>query len=188
MNALSHASTLPARHRSHVCGHPSLSAGGLALALLLIPTVSEAHEAWRLDGGLIFDRFAQQVKHEIGGAGGERLVEHTALGVGVIGTYRSWGPFSAGLFTRLDIRMSRPRAMQGSGIIEPNFGCGQSMAACRDAERPEPLGRVHWTPTMPVQGLRVVSWTSSSHRYRSPQEVPTAASCATPRSNRSTSL
>ena len=39
---------------------------------------------------------------------------------------------------------------------------------------------------MPVQGLRRVSWTSSSHRNRSPSEAPATASCATPRSNRAT--
>ena len=36
------------------------------------------------------------------------------------------------------------------------------------------------------QGLRRVSWTSSSHCNRPPSEVPAAASCATPQSNRTT--
>jgi len=63
---------------------------------------AQAQEAWRLDGALTFNRFEQQIKTEVGGAKGDRLVEETAIGVGIAGTYRIWGPLSLGLYARYD--------------------------------------------------------------------------------------
>ncbi len=63
----------------------------------------QAEETWRFDGGLSLTRFEQQIKTEIGGERGERLVEEFAVGFAGTATYRVWGPLSAGLFTRLDV-------------------------------------------------------------------------------------
>jgi hypothetical protein len=60
-------------------------------------------ETWRLDGGLTFSRFEQQVKSEIGGATGERLVSETNFGLALHATYRVWGPFALGLYAQYDI-------------------------------------------------------------------------------------
>jgi hypothetical protein len=56
----------------------------------------------RLDGGLTFSRFEQQVKSEVGGEPGERLVEHTEIGLLSMLAYRFWGPLSAGGFLQFD--------------------------------------------------------------------------------------
>ena len=61
-----------------------------------------AEEDWRFDLGLTFNRFEQQVKTEIGGAAGERLVEETQFGVAFMGSYRIWGPFSVGVYAQYD--------------------------------------------------------------------------------------
>lgn len=65
--------------------------------------VWSAEETWRLDVGLTFSRFEQQVKSEIGGVAGERLVEETQFGLAVLGSYRIWGPFSLGLYGQYDV-------------------------------------------------------------------------------------
>jgi len=64
--------------------------------------VAFAESDWRLDGGLTFSRFEQQIKTEVGGERGERLVEDTELGLALFGTYRIWGPISLGLFVQVD--------------------------------------------------------------------------------------
>lgn len=53
---------------------------------------------WRMDGLLTLTRFEQQVKTEVGGAVGERLVEATEAGVAHALTARVWGPFQLGAF------------------------------------------------------------------------------------------
>lgn len=59
-------------------------------------------ERFRLDAGLTFTRFEQQIKSEIGGARGERLVEEFKLGLLGQATWRFWGPLSLGLYGRFD--------------------------------------------------------------------------------------
>ena len=83
----------------------SMSAG-LAMLLLhggLVLDVQAMEEMIRLDAGLTFGRFEQQVKSEIGGARGERLVEDTHLGLTLFASYAVWGPIRVGLFTQLDV-------------------------------------------------------------------------------------
>ena len=63
---------------------------------------SEAAELLRFDLGLTFHRFEQQVKSEIGGARGERLVEESTVGLSGAATWRFWGPLSIGAFARFD--------------------------------------------------------------------------------------
>ena len=60
-------------------------------------------EPWRFDAALSLHRFEQQIKTEVGGERGERLVEESGLGFSGIVTYQIWGPFSAGLYTRYDL-------------------------------------------------------------------------------------
>lgn len=57
---------------------------------------------FRLDAGLTFARFEQQVKPEVGGARGERLVEETQFGFAQSLSYRVLGPLSAGAFMQFD--------------------------------------------------------------------------------------
>lgn len=74
----------------------------LVLSSVLAPRAARA-ERFRFDGGLTFSRFEQQVKTEVGGAKGDKLVEETAFGLDFAATYRIWKPFSLGLFTQLDV-------------------------------------------------------------------------------------
>lgn len=57
-----------------------MSLVSVALASLLFATPSRAEPRFRFDGGLTFSRFEQQVKTELGGARGERLVEEVQFG------------------------------------------------------------------------------------------------------------
>jgi hypothetical protein len=56
-----------------------------------------------VDVGLTGGHFEQQVKTEVGGERGEKIVVDTHLGVHSFATYRIWGPLSLGLFTQLDV-------------------------------------------------------------------------------------
>ena len=73
------------------------------LGSVLLAEQVHGKETWRFDGALSLQRFEQQIKTEIGGERGERLVEDFALGISGIATYKLWGPLSAGLFTRFDV-------------------------------------------------------------------------------------
>ena len=48
-------------------------------------------------------RFEQQVKSEVGGVAGERLVMESQLGFAAMASYRVWGPLSLGLFVQYDL-------------------------------------------------------------------------------------
>lgn len=82
-----------------------------ALSALVAPCLSAlaprpalaADPRFRLDGGLTFSRFEQQVKTEIGGAKGERLVEETQLGLAQMLGFRFWGPLTVGGYLQLDV-------------------------------------------------------------------------------------
>jgi hypothetical protein len=75
-----------------------------------------------LDLGLTFSRFEQQVKQEVGGARGERLVEDSLYGLSGFATYKIWGPIEAGLFSQFDVgRRSAGKSTRmcfGSDIAE----------------------------------------------------------------------
>ena len=71
-------------------------------ALLLLAFPAHADLGLRLDGGLSFSRFEQQVKSEIGGARGERLVEHNEAGLLLMATATVWGPIELGLYGQYD--------------------------------------------------------------------------------------
>ena len=71
--------------------------------LLILSAPASAEEAWRIDGGLSLSRFEQQVKSEVGGVAGERLVMESQVGFAAMGSYRVWGPLSLGLFVQYDL-------------------------------------------------------------------------------------
>lgn len=66
-----------------------------------------ASAQFRVDGSVTLSRFEQQVKTEIGGARGERLVEQMEFGVAGFATYDVWGPLSVGLFGQFDAGVRR---------------------------------------------------------------------------------
>ncbi|MGK0360658.1 MAG: hypothetical protein ACI9U2_002971 [Bradymonadia bacterium] len=74
----------------------------IVLALIATPAYAHAEETLRLDLALTYDRFEQQVKSEIGGARGERLVEESFFGLQGAGTWRVWGPIALGWYAQLD--------------------------------------------------------------------------------------
>ena len=57
----------------------------LACCVWAVPLSALADNPWRLDSALTLQRFEQQVKTEVGGVRGERLVEQTHLGLMVMG-------------------------------------------------------------------------------------------------------
>ena len=83
---------------------PRLSRNSIWLGALIFFIAGDAHgeESWRFDAALTVSRFEQQIKTEIGGARGERLVEESLLGLSLTSTHRIWGALSAGLFARYD--------------------------------------------------------------------------------------
>jgi hypothetical protein len=83
--------------------HRSWLLAGLVLISVTPDVRAEPAESRvRLDGGLTLSRFEQQVKSEVGTEPGERLVEHTELGLLSMLAYRFWGPLSAGGFLQFD--------------------------------------------------------------------------------------
>jgi hypothetical protein len=66
------------------------------------PMIPEAEHRFRVEASLTFSHFQQQVKTELGGARGERLVNEFQIGIGGVGTYRFHDNIAAGLFLRLD--------------------------------------------------------------------------------------
>lgn len=98
----------------------------LALLSLTVPATAGATEV-SADLVLGFRRFEQQVKVEIGGERGERLVEETELSIGLNGGVQVWRWFSVGAFLRWDIG-SRTAARfagtdaEGRTIVEDEVG------------------------------------------------------------------
>lgn len=81
---------------------PNLIALGALAAVTGATNGPREAPPFRLDGGLTFSRFEQQVKPEVGGAAGERLVEETAFGFAQSLSYRFLGPLSVGAFLQFD--------------------------------------------------------------------------------------
>src|SRR5690606_12105587 len=68
---------------------------------------------WRLDGGLTFSHFEQQIKTEIGGARGDRLVTDSEFGLNLFATFNPIPYLGLGVFTQLDIGTRRAAAFSG---------------------------------------------------------------------------
>jgi len=75
--------------------------------------VSAQPTRFMADAGLTLHHFQQQAKTEIGGVRGERLVEETALGLQLAGTYAVLDYLHVGLFTRLDAGKREAGAFSG---------------------------------------------------------------------------
>ena len=78
----------------------------LCIVLLLCGTTqlpAQVENPWRAEGGITFAHFQQQVKQEIGGTTGERLVNETSFGVFLSGSYTILDWLSAGVYIRTDI-------------------------------------------------------------------------------------
>lgn len=91
------------RRRRHIAA--ALFAAGLVSSLALPRAYAEPRV--RLDAGLTFTRFEQQVKTELGGTRGDRLVEEFSFGYAHALTYRAfdWHDFSlaGGGFMQFDV-------------------------------------------------------------------------------------
>lgn len=59
-------------------------------------------EVWRVEAGVSFSHFQQQVKQEVGDERGERLVDETQLGLFVSGIYRLHELLAVGVFLEAD--------------------------------------------------------------------------------------
>ena len=57
---------------------------------------------WRVEAGVTFSHFQQQVKQEVGDKRGDRLVDETQLGLYLSGTYRLHDNIAVGLFLEAD--------------------------------------------------------------------------------------
>jgi hypothetical protein len=102
----------------------------LALMLLHTPLVADVgavEEMIRIDAGLRFAHFQQQVKSDVGGARGDRIVDETHFGLSLFGSYNVWGPFRAGLYAQLDLGSREAGRfgdfdMDGATIVEDRVG------------------------------------------------------------------
>lgn len=74
----------------------------LAALTLAALTSTVADAPFRLDAGVTYSRFEQQVKPAVGGARGERLVTETQFGYAQSLSYRVLGPLSLGVFLQVD--------------------------------------------------------------------------------------
>lgn len=74
----------------------------LALVLCCAPVRAQHATSWRIDAGLTYSAFQQQVKGMVGDPRGERLVNETQFGMMLMGTSRVWETVSAGLFLQFD--------------------------------------------------------------------------------------
>ncbi|MBI3110596.1 MAG: hypothetical protein HYZ01_03385 [Ignavibacteriales bacterium] len=74
----------------------------LALVLCCAPVRAQHAPSWRIDAGLTYSAFQQQVKAMVGDPRGERLVNETQFGMMLMGTSRVWETVSAGLFLQFD--------------------------------------------------------------------------------------
>jgi hypothetical protein len=92
------------------------------LLSLILPGAAGFEPAWRLEGGLTLRRFEQQVKSEVGGRRGDRLVEETEVGLALVG--------SARVFTGFD--------ESGAAVVAPAVGGGYAEAWLG------PVARAEW--------------------------------------------
>ncbi len=76
------------------------------MAMLVIGSastvVAQEEAPWRIDGGVTFSHFQQQVKAEVGDPRGERLVNETQVGLMAMGAYNVWQHVSVGVFLQFD--------------------------------------------------------------------------------------
>jgi hypothetical protein len=90
-------------------------ASALAFAVFVPREAAAVEPPVRLDAGLTFSRFEQQVKTDLGGARGERLVEEFQLGFAHALTYRVWRFVHLGGFMQLDLGRREAARFAGFG-------------------------------------------------------------------------
>jgi hypothetical protein len=97
-----------------------LVVASLACLTFCVPSVAEAEPRVRLDAGLTFTRFEQQVKTELGGTRGDRLVEEFSFGYAQALTYRAfdWKDFSLAGGGFLQVDVGRREAARFVGFAE----------------------------------------------------------------------
>jgi hypothetical protein len=76
----------------------------LVSIILLSPIIAFAQDStpWRVEGGITISHFQQQVKSEIGGPKGKKLVNNFEFGFIATGGYAFNKYFATGVFTRFD--------------------------------------------------------------------------------------
>ncbi len=135
--------------------------GICAFVTLLLPSVASAHDL-RLDLGLTASRFEQQVKTEIGGIRGERLVEETEVGVHGMATWRLVGPLELGIFSQFDMGTRQAGRFvgfeEGATIVEGEVGGDYSEFWLG------PLTRVAWKGLFAEVGYGLVGIRSDDAR------------------------
>lgn len=100
-----------------------------ALAMFALPERAHAEERAPLELHVAgtYSRFEQQVKSEVGGARGERLVEQSELALFHALSYRFLGPLSAGVFGLYNSGTRRVGRFQGltpegKAVVAPELG------------------------------------------------------------------
>lgn len=75
---------------------------GVLLTASLLNSALTSQESWRVEAGVTFRHFQQQVKAEVGQPRGDRLVNEFELGALLSGMYRVHEYLSVGAFVRID--------------------------------------------------------------------------------------
>lgn len=71
-------------------------------AVLSATAYAEENPLWRVEADMSISHFQQQVKQEIGGVSGNRLVDETAIGLHATGLYSLQDFLAVGVFVRAD--------------------------------------------------------------------------------------
>ena len=100
---------IPTKNAFPHCVHPVCTVRGVCLALAFLLSLISSHsltaqteDPWRVEAGITFSHFQQQIKQEIGGERGERLVNETSVGMLITGSHDIFRWLSAGLYVRMD--------------------------------------------------------------------------------------
>ncbi len=75
----------------------------ILLTFIFVQNAEAFDYDFRLDSGLVFSHFEQQVKTEVGGEKGEKIVEDTEFGLQLISTWNVWKFLDLGLYAQLDM-------------------------------------------------------------------------------------
>ena len=74
----------------------------LLISSVAVTPLAAQDNDWRVEAGITFSHFQQQVKQEVGDTRGHRLVDETQLGLYLSGTYRLHDNIAVGLFLEAD--------------------------------------------------------------------------------------
>ncbi|MCB9547610.1 MAG: hypothetical protein H6706_17420 [Myxococcales bacterium] len=136
------------------------------LGLMLLAgaaSAAEPPETWRFDLGLTLSRFEQQVKAEIGGARGERLVEESMVGLMALATWRAWGPLSVGWYGQIDAGGRRAGRFVGLDADQKTIVEGEVGGDFTEIWT-GPLVRAAWRGLFLELGYGLVGWRDDDAR------------------------